>query len=238
MKLKDRVAVITGATSGIGAAVARDLRAAGMRLVIAGRREARLRALAEELGESEAMAGEITDPAMPEALMERAGQAFGRCDVVVNNAGIMTSGEIETIDIDLVCEMVRVNVEASFRMAYVAMRRFKAAGSGHLVNTTSVLGTKVRANIGGYCGTKFAVEALSEALRMEVAGTPVKVSCIQPGLTMTDLHRDFAEHPAVTQGMTAPLQAEDVARCVRFLLEQPAHVRIPRLLVTAGEQAV
>ncbi len=238
MELKDKVAVITGATSGIGAAVARDLRAAGMRLVIAGRREALLNKLADEIGESEVLAGQITDPDMPERLMDAAQEAFGRCDVVINNAGIMTSGEIETIDIDLVCEMVRVNVEAAFRMAYVAMRRFKAAGSGHLITTTSVLGSKVRAGVGGYCGTKFALEALSEALRMEVAGTGIKVTCVEPGLALTDLHRDFAEHPVVTQGIEKPLLPEDVARCVRFVLEQPSHVVVPRLLVLAGEQAI
>jgi NADP-dependent 3-hydroxy acid dehydrogenase YdfG len=101
-----------------------------------------------------------------------------------------------------------------------------------------VLGTKVRANAGAYCGTKFALEALSEGLRMELAGTDIRVSCIEPGLALTDMHRDFPVHPTAQQGMNSPLMPDDVARCVRFMLEQPGHVAIPRLLVLAAEQAV
>lgn len=243
MELKDKVAVITGATSGIGAAVARDLARAGLRLILSGRREAMLRELASELnaadtpGSAEVLAGEITDPKMPGLLMERAQQAFGQCDIVFNNAGIMTGGEIGEIDVELVCEMVRVNVEAAFRMAYTALKHFKSVGSGHLITTTSVLGMKVRATVGAYAGTKYALEALSEALRMELAGTDIRVGCIEPGLVVTDLARNQAVHPAVAQGFKQPLQPEDVARGVRFMLEQPGHVAVPRLLMLGYEQA-
>lgn len=238
MDLKDAAAVITGATSGIGAAVARNLREVGVRCVIAGRREEKLKALASELGETEAVAGDIVQPEMPERLIQTALDAFGRCDIVVNNAGLMTSGDIASIDVDYICEMVRVNVEAAFRMTYVALRHFKQAGSGYLINTSSVLGTKTRPNAGAYAGTKYAIEALSESLRMELAGTDIHVGCIEPGLVMTDLHRDFAVHPAVQQGVDKPLQPEDVARCVRFMLEQPPHMNISRLLVVPKQQEV
>ena len=182
MELKDAAAVITGATSGIGAAVARNLREAGVRCVIAGRREEKLKALASELGQTEAVAGDIAHPEMPERLMQTALDAFGRCNIVVNNAGLISSGDISSIDIDSVCEMVRVNVEAAFRMTYVALRHFKQTGSGYLINTSSVLGTKTRPNVGAYAGTKFAIEALSESLRMELSGTDIHVGCIAPTL--------------------------------------------------------
>lgn len=238
MELKEKVAVITGATSGIGAAVARNLREVGVRCVIGGRREDKLRALATELGETEAVAGDIVDPNMPGRLIQTATKSFGRCDIVLNNAGLMTSGDISSIDVDYVCNMVRVNVEAAFRMTYVALRHFKKTGSGYLINTSSVLGTKTRANVGAYAGTKYAIEALSEALRLELAGTHIHVGCIEPGLVMTDLHRDFAVHPAVQQGVDQPLLPEDVARSVRFMLEQPAHVNIARVLIVPKQQEV
>ena len=238
MELKDKVAVITGASSGIGAATARDLAQAGTRLVLSGRREPLLKELAAELGNAEVVAGEITDPAMPERLLHRAQEAFGRCDIVFNNAGVFAAGPIGEIDVEQVCEMVRVNVEAGFRMIYTVLKYFKTVGAGHLITTTSVLGEKVRATVGAYCGTKFALEALSEALRMELAGSDIRVSCIEPGLVVTDLHRDFAVHPAVAQGFKTPLLPEDVARCVRFMLEQPAHVALPKLLVLGAEQEV
>lgn len=242
MELNHKAAVITGATSGIGAAVARDLAGAGARLVLAGRRANLLRELAEELnaagapGAAVVLAGEITDPKMPERLLQCARDSYGQCDIVINNAGIMTGGDIETIDVEKVCEMVRVNVEAGFRMAYTAVKHFKAVGAGQLITTTSVLGMKVRENIGAYCGTKYALEALSEALRIEVAGSDIRVSCIEPGLAVTDLHRHQAVHPAVEQGFQHPLMPEDVARGVRFILEQPAHVAVPRLLMLGTEQ--
>jgi NADP-dependent 3-hydroxy acid dehydrogenase YdfG len=134
--------------------------------------------------------------------------------------------------------MVRVNVESAFRMAYVAMTHFKKAGRGHLINTSSILGTKVRPTAGAYAGTKYAIEALTEALRMEFAGTGVKVSCIEPGLVLTELHDHWKVHPRESMNIKNPLRPEDVARAIRFLLEQPAHVRIPRLMIMPGEHAM
>jgi len=112
------------------------------------------------------------------------------------------------------------------------------AGAGHLVNTSSILGTKTRPTVGAYAGTKYAIEALSESLRMELAGSDVKVSCVEPGVVMTELHADWAEHPTKMFGIKAPLVPEDIARCVRFILEQPGHVRIPRMMVLPGEHAI
>jgi len=236
MNLDGKTAVITGASSGIGRAVARELRGAGMNLVITARREERLRSLAQELGGSEVLAGDIADPAMPEALLDQAMEVFGGCDVVFNNAGFGEIGPIHEIDLERVCRMVRVNVEAAYRLAYLAVRLFRSQGHGHLVNTSSILGTKVRPTTGAYAGTKFAVEALSESLRMELAGTGVRVSCIEPGLVVSEFHDRWEVHPTKSMKVPEPLQPEDVARCVRFVLEQPAHVSIPRMLVMPSQQ--
>jgi len=238
MSLEGQVALVTGATSGIGLASAEAMSAAGMGLVIAGRREELLAGHAARLGNCVHAAGDVTDPAFARALFETALERYGRLDVVVNNAGQNHNGPIETIDIELVCAMARTNVEAAYRVAYLAMKHFRSVGAGHLVNTSSVLGFKSRTFAGAYCGTKYAIEALSEALRMEVAGSGIKVTCIEPGLVITDLHRDHAERPEKAQNVPRPLMPEDVARTLMFALEQPAHVNIPRLMVLPGDQEV
>lgn len=236
--LKDQVAIITGASSGIGVAAARELRSAGVKLVISARRVERLAALAEELGETVVICGDILDPDMPQRLIDAALDGHGRCDIVLNNAGLLETGPIDTIDLERVRLMVRVNVEAAFVMAYVALRHFKSVGKGHLVNTSSVVGTKVRPTVGGYAGTKYAIEALSEALRLELAKTDIRVSCIEPGLVATELHQRWPVPPAQSMGIQSPLTGEDIARCIRFILEQPAHVRIPRLMILPGEHEI
>jgi NADP-dependent 3-hydroxy acid dehydrogenase YdfG len=238
MILQNQTAVITGASSGIGAATARELSTAGMNLVLSARRLEHLQQLASDLTNVEILAGDITDPTLPQKLIDTAVVQFGSCDVVFNNAGMLTAGTIDEISLDRVCDMVRVNVEAAFRMSYTALKYFQTIGRGHLINTSSVLGTKVRVTAGAYAGTKFAIEALSEALRMEIAGTEIKISCIEPGLVMTELHQELEVHPRESMNITHPLQPEDVARCVRFILDQPSHIRIPRLMLLPSDHVV
>ena len=168
MNLTDKVGVITGASSGIGSAVARVLSDAGMKLVLTGRRLDALTEVASSLSDAVTLEGDITQPEMPERLMTEALTRFGRCDVVFNNAGVMIAGPPEKIDFEQIREMVRINVEAVFAMAYVAVKHFRTVARGHLVNVSSILGTKVRPGTGAYAGTKYSVEALSEALRMEL----------------------------------------------------------------------
>jgi NADP-dependent 3-hydroxy acid dehydrogenase YdfG len=236
MDLKDQVAIITGASSGIGRAVARNLNEAGVKFILTGRREGRLTELKEELEHAAVLTGDISQEGMPQRLLANALDTFGRCDIVFNNAGIIKAGSIDDIDIEDICYMVRVNVEAAFRMAYVAVKHFKSTGSGYLLNTSSVLGTKVRPTAGAYAGTKFAIEALTEALRLELAKTNIGVSCVEPGLVQTDLHREWPVPPAQSLNIPRPLQPEDIARVVRFILEQPDHVRLPRILAVPSDQ--
>jgi NADP-dependent 3-hydroxy acid dehydrogenase YdfG len=235
--LSGQVAVVTGASSGIGLAVARELHALGMRLVVSARSEERLRRVCTELG-AEMLAADITDPGVPERLLALALSRFSRCDVVINNAGAIEVGSIASIDIDKVCAMVRVNVEAAYRVAYTFVRHFEKLRCGHVINVASVMGTKVRPTAGAYAGTKFAIEALSEALRIELAGTGVSVTCVEPGLVMTELHRDWPVHPTVGMNIPHPLLPEDIARCVHFILSQPRHVRIPRLMILPDEHQI
>jgi len=238
MDLKDKAALITGATSGIGLAIAESLAKAGVRLVISGRRAELLAAHAKRLPECVAIPGEITDAAFANGLFARAVEQTGGLDIVVNNAGRVATAPIDDIDIDAVCAMVRVNVEAAFRIAHLAVKHFRMRGAGHLINTGSVLGTKVRAQIGAYAGTKHAVEALAEALRLELAGTGIRITTVEPGLVRTDLHRDIARKEGVLPDVAEPLTPADVARSVMFALDQPAHVNIPRIMLLPRDQAI
>ena len=238
MDLKGKTALVTGATSGIGLAIAESLAGAGVRLVISGRRANLLAGHAKRLPGCVAMPGEITDAAFADDLFARAVQETGGLDIVVNNAGRIATGPIDEIDIDTVCAMVRVNVEAAFRIMHLAVKHFRARGKGHLVNTGSVLGTKVRAQIGAYAGTKHAVEALSEALRLELAGTGIRITTVEPGLVRTDLHRDIAKKEGVLPDVAEPLTPADVARCVMFALDQPPHVNLPRIMLLPRDQVI
>lgn len=238
MELKDKVVIITGASSGIGRGIAIELNHAGMKLVLTGRREDRLEGLKKELNNTVICAGDICDPNMPDRLIQIALDTFGRCDVVINNAGIMHAGRIEDIDIDAINRMIEVNVAAVTRLSYTALRHFKKNNSGHLINISSILGTKVRETAGAYAGTKYAVEALTEALRIEVAKTGVKVSVIEPGLVKTELQDHFALHPAKLMNITVPLEPKDIARAARFILEQPDHVTVPILMMLPSQHAI
>lgn len=235
--LKDKVAVITGASSGIGKAVTERFSAEGIKSIITARRKNELNILSENTG-AVPVEGDMTEPDLPRRLLELAIKQYGRCDIIVNNAGILTSGTIEEIDVEKVSQMVKINVEAAFRISYTFLKYFKTKNSGHLINISSILGTKARPTTGAYAGTKYAIEALSEALRMELAGTNVKVSCIEPGLVMTELHNEWEVHPSKKFNISKPLQPEDIAEQIIFILKQPDHIRIPRLMILPGEHSI
>jgi NADP-dependent 3-hydroxy acid dehydrogenase YdfG len=238
MDLKDKVAIITGAGSGIGQAVARNLNEVGVKFVITAWRTDWLEKFAKELHAAVPVPGDITDPFIPQKLLDKTLQAFDRWDIVLNNAGIVRVGTIDEVDINGICQMVRVNVEAAFRMAYVVLKHFKSTGSGFLLNVSSVVGTKVRPTAGAYAGTKNAIEALTESLSMELAKTKIGVACIESGLVETELHREWKVPLKESLDVPMPLQPEDIARVTRFMLEQPDHVRIPRILILSTDQSL
>jgi NADP-dependent 3-hydroxy acid dehydrogenase YdfG len=236
--LAGKVAVVTGASSGIGLALARRLAQDGVALVLHGRREERLRALTEELRGVHWIAGDLTDQAASAELLRLAMTQHGRVDFVINNAGVNHTGLIDSIDIEKICGMVRINVEAAYRLTYTFLKHFQAQGHGHLVHTTSVMGHKVRETAGGYAGTKHAIEALCEALRVELARSAIKVSCVAPGLVKTELHRDQLVHPSVSRNVANPLTPEDVANAIIWVIGQPAHVNVPQLVVLPQDHPI
>ena len=214
-----RVAVITGATGGVGAAVARALSRAGYSLVLTAPSMEKLSALASQLkGPCTVIEGNLSDESLPETLLYAALDRFGRCDICLNNGALFEAGIIETVDIERLSSMVRVNVEGSFRVAYVFVKHFVSEGSGHLVNVSSALGSSSRPT--AYAATQRAIEVLSDALAAELGDGEILVSCIQPGLVKSGLHHRWEIAPEGASGSAYPLEPEDFARMVLFILEQ------------------
>jgi NADP-dependent 3-hydroxy acid dehydrogenase YdfG len=238
MDLQDAVAIVTGASGGIGEAIARELRKAGAKIVLVARDQAKLDALATELGEAVVVAGDVTDPAMPDRFLAAAIERFGRADILVNNAGMMHVGKIEDIDLDKMVAMVRLNVESLFRASYVFLRHCRPLDRGYLVNISSIAGLKTVATLAAYNGSKAAVEAFTDALRLELAGSGIGVTAIAPGTVETNLYSGWEQGAKDYIFSGGSLVPADIARCVRFAVEQPPHMRVPRMLVVPAAQPV
>lgn len=225
-----QVCLLTGASSGIGNAIAKSLISKNKyEVVITARREEKLQMLQAE-GVS-IMAGDLNSRDFQDQIEQHIFDTYGRCDYLFNCAGMIEAGAIEEIDLNRLSDMLRLNIESTFILTYKFLKRFKQQGHGHVINISSVLGTKVRPTAGAYAASKFAMEALSEALRMELSGSNIQVSCIEPGLVMTELHDHWDTHPSKSMGIDQPLSVEDVVESVEYIMNQPGHVRIPRLMI-------
>jgi NADP-dependent 3-hydroxy acid dehydrogenase YdfG len=231
-----KTCLVTGASSGIGYAIAKALIADNYKVIATARRLDRLTELGVD--QDDLFAGDLSLPEFQDSVVDYVFDKYGKCDFLFNCAGIIEVGTIEDIDIDKLTSMFRLNVEATFRLTYKVLKRFKKQGSGHVVNISSILGTKVRPTAGGYAATKFAMEALSEALRMELAGTNIRISCIEPGLVMTELHKDWKVHPKESMNIHEPLTVDDIVATVKFIMSQPDHVRIPRLMILPKDHII
>jgi NADP-dependent 3-hydroxy acid dehydrogenase YdfG len=227
MNINKKTCLVTGASSGIGYAIAKSLHAENYSIVATARRNDRLK----QLNIEDILAGDLCNYDFQDSILNYIISKYGKCDYLFNCAGTIEAGSIEEIDIDKMTSMLRLNIEATFRLIYKFIKLFKEQEYGHMINISSVLGTKVRATAGAYSATKFAIEALSEALRMELTGTNIKITCIEPGLVMTELHNDWPVHPKESMNIKEPLNVENIVEIVKFILKQPEHVRIPKLMI-------
>jgi NADP-dependent 3-hydroxy acid dehydrogenase YdfG len=234
------VAVVTGASSGIGAATARRLAAAGFQVVAGARRTERLEALAAETG-ARAHQLDVTD-AGSVAAFAAAVEAGGRCDVLVNNAGLASGLEpVAEADEDRWRLMYETNVVGLLRVTKALLPLLRAAPAGHVVNLGSIAAFEVYRGGAGYSASKHAVRAVTANLRLELNGEPVRVTEIDPGMTETEFSLvrfdgDGARAAGVYDGVE-PLSADDVAECVVFAVTRPAHVDIDLLVVRPVAQA-
>lgn len=232
-----RWAVVTGASSGIGEATARALAGAGFEVMVGARRVERLESLAAEIG-GQAMRLDVADAASVEAF---AAAVPAELAVLVNNAGgaLGLDPIASARDEDWVA-MFESNVLGLMRVTRVLLPRL-VAGAGHIVNVTSIAGREVYPNGGGYTAVKHAARAVTQTLRMELCGTPVRVTDIAPGLVETEFSRvrffGNTERAKKTYEGLTPLRAEDIADCIVWAVTRPGHVNIDELVVKPVAQA-
>ncbi len=238
-QIEGKVAVVTGASSGIGAAIVRTLSEAGAKVVITARRRDRLESLAAGLPRPSAILdADISAPDTPTRLLSLAQEQFGRADILVNNAGLIAAGSLETIDLEAVAQMTRVNFDAVVRASYLFARVFKSQGSGAIINVSSIGAYLISRRMGVYGALKHALEAFTASLRIELSGTGVKVGTVAPGSTRTEIFERMQQPGsggALAEG--TPLEGTDVATAVRFMLEQPERANIARLAIFAATDA-
>lgn len=234
---RGKIAVVTGASSGFGAATARALHAQGFGLVLGARRLDRLGAVAAPLG-ARAVRLDVTDPASVSAFCD----GIDAVHLLVNNAGAALGlDRVEDAVEQRWEDMFELNVMGVLRMTRALLPKLVASGDGHIVNIGSTAARETYPGGGGYTASKHALRALSQTLRMELLGKPVRVTEIDPGLAETEFSRvrfdgDEARAKAVYQGLT-PLSADDVADCVAWVATRPSHVNIDEIVVRPRDQA-
>jgi NADP-dependent 3-hydroxy acid dehydrogenase YdfG len=244
-RLNGKVAVITGASSGIGEATAEALAAAGAAVVVAARREDRLEDLVGRVngngGKALAVACDVTDEQEAHDLIKRGRDEFGRVDILVNNAGVMQLSKVQRGLSDEWRTMFEVNVLGLLYTTDAAIEMMKEQGSGHLVNISSLASRGTRPGVGVYSGTKMAVNGISESLRQELLEDNIRVTMVEPGAVETELPDHITDEEA-REGLSAlleklePLKAEDIANAIVYVVTQPERVSINEILIRPSQQ--
>ncbi len=245
--LKGRWALVTGATSGFGLATARAIAALGCSVAITGRRQDRLRSIAEEIRrqrrvETVPLRFDVRDPGQVRSALEGAGDLLKKVEVLVNNAGLalaldpLQSGDPRDWD-----QMIDTNVKGLLYVTRAVLPGMVDRGRGHIVNIGSVAGHQTYAGGAVYSATKYAVRAITDALRYDVLGKGIRVSNVEPGLAETEFSEvrfkgDRTRAKAVYEG-TKPLLAEDVADAVVWCITRPEHVNVQSVLLMPTDQA-
>lgn len=235
-----KLVVITGASSGIGAAIAKRLSQAGHPLLLLARRIENLKAL--NLPNCLCEQVDITQRAQLELALEKAVKQYGPVDALINNAGVMLLGQIEDQDASQWSQMFEVNVLAILNSMQAVLAPMKEKNTGTIINISSIAGRKTFGNHAAYCGTKFAVHAITENVREEVADSNVRLITIAPGAVETEL-LSHTTSKSIKEGyedwktsMDGVLDADDVARAVAFAYEQPQEVCIREIVLAATRQ--
>lgn len=238
----DKVILVTGASSGIGAGIARELAAAGARLMLGARRTERLDVLQAELRPLDADIRvrrlDVTDRADVRAFADAARAAWGRVDVIVNNAGVMPLSTMAAMKVDEWDHMIDVNIKGVLNGIAAVLPEMLAQGSGHVVNIGSIGALHTVPTAAVYCATKFAVRAISDGLRQE--NDRLRVTCIHPGVVASELADSITDSAAADMMKTwraIALAPDAIARAVRYAIEQPADVDVNEIIVRPTRSA-
>jgi NADP-dependent 3-hydroxy acid dehydrogenase YdfG len=238
-----RTAVVTGASSGIGAATARALAGDGFHVICAARRKDRIKQLAAEIGGT-AVVCDVTDADSVKGLARAVEDAVGSLDVLVNNAGgAVDQATVEGADVEDWARMFDLNALGIVRVTQALLPALRRDGGGLVVNMGSTAGRIAYEGGGGYTAAKHAVKVLTQTLRLELVAEPLRFTEIAPGMVKTEefsLNRfggDRERYDALYEGVKEPLVAEDIAEMVRWVASLPAHVNVDELVVRPRAQA-
>ena len=242
--IADKVVVITGASSGIGASTAQLLARYGAHVVLAARRKDRLDAAVQEIvaagGQAISVAVDVTKRAEVEALIRAAVDRFGRVDVLVNDAGIMPIAPIAALKVEEWDRQIDVNIKGVLYGVAAVLPHMQQQKSGHLINLASVFGIKVFAPGGTvYCATKAAVRALTEGLRMELHAHNIRCTLVSPGAVATELPESSSEEATrkqLREFYTMAMPANAIASAIAYAIEQPAEVEIDEIVIRPTAQ--
>jgi len=243
--IKGKVAIITGASSGIGYATALTLSKAGAKVAIGARRVDKLEALAKKItdngGEVFYQKLDVTQRSECDNFAKAVLEKWNSIDILVNNAGLMPLSFFKSLKVDEWDEMIDVNIKGVLYSTGAVITHMKEKKSGHIVNLSSVAGRVVFASGSVYCATKFAIAAFSEGLRKEFsARTNIRVTSIEPGVVDTELNDTITEESLKgfvenTKKMKA-LHAEDIANAILYAVESPSHVNVNEILIRPTTQ--
>lgn len=243
--IKDKVAIVTGASSGIGYATALALAKGGAKVAIAARRVDRLQQLENEIkkigGQCIVISCDVTKRKDCESLVDTTMKKWSRIDILINNAGIMPLSFVKSLKIDEWEKMVDVNIKGVLFCTGAAVSHMINQNSGHIVNISSIAGRVVFAAGSVYCATKYAVRAFSEGLRQELSTrNNIRVTTIEPGIVATELTNTITDKALdsflkYSQTMES-LKAEDIANAIIFAVDSPNHVNINEIMVRPTKQ--
>ncbi len=241
--IASKVVVVTGASSGLGETTARYLAGKGAAVVLGARRIENLEKIATDIraqgGKVEILQTDVTNAGEVKALIDKAVEAFGRLDVIINNAGLMAIAPMNATKVDEWNRMIDINIKGVLYGIAAALPIFQKQESGHFINISSVAGIKVFSPGGTvYSGTKYAVRAISEGLRHEVGGN-IRVTSIEPGAVESELQHGTSHEESVkgvTEFYKHAIPASSVARAIAFAIEQPADVDINEIVLRPTAQ--
>ncbi|WP_448268043.1 SDR family oxidoreductase [Nostoc sp. DSM 114159] len=240
--IENKVVIITGASSGLGEATAKRLAASGAKLMLAARREDRLKelvgAIAKSGGTATYQVTDVADSAQVEALAKETLSTYSRIDVLINNAGLMPLSALDQVKVEEWERMIDINIKGVLYGIAAVLPIMRQQKSGHVINLSSVAGHKVFPGAAVYCATKYAVRAISEGLRLESNGE-IRSTNISPGAVATELANTITDKDAaagINQLYEIAIDADAIARAIAYAIEQPSDVDVNEIIIRPTRQ--